>query len=417
MSTRAAHPAWPWLLATFALALLVRLAWALHLPPTIDFFDGRQYSRLALGLLREHAYLNPKGHPSAFWPPGYPALLAGVYALAGPSVVAVRIVQCVLDAATALVAYALARRVLDARGAVLAALATALYPLYVYSAATFFPASLLVLLLGLVVLLLLVALERRSLAIAALAGLLGGWAALTAASSLPALLACAAWTGAQVACPDRTVRVPGLRIAAVFLLPLTLVVGLWTARNERVFHAPVLVSTNGGYNFWLGNYPGVRAETGNGPETPAMAAEADAIWASPGTEQTRDAAFWRTGAAHVRADVPAFLRLSAAKALHFWSVVPTTVTAARPRAPIEALASWLSYGLLLPFAIAWLLRTLPRDPVARLVLLLALVYTAEHALVLSKVRFRLPLDLFVIVYGCGGLVAAWDAARGRSRAT
>ena len=50
---------------------------------------------------------------------------------------------------------------------------------------------------------------------------------------------------------------------------------------------------------------------------------------------------------------------------------------------------------------------------AGLVLALAVVYTAVHAVVLAKVRFRLPIDVLVIVYGCGGLVAAWDLVTAR----
>ena len=239
---------------------------------------------------------------------------------------------------------------------------------------------------------------------------------LAAGSSLPALLVVAGWMvlrGADRGAFARRSRAAGARLAVVFLLPLALVVGSWTARNAHVFGTPVLVSTNGGYNFWLGNYPGVTAGTGNARLSDAMEAEAAAVWATPGSEQTRDRAFWDLGRRHVAEDVPRFVRLSLAKAGLFWSVVAEPLTADRPRLPIEALASWLSYGLLLPFALGWLLATLRRDPLAGLVLALAVVYTAVHAVVLAKVRFRLPIDVLVIVYGCGGLVAAWDLVTAR----
>jgi hypothetical protein len=409
----AAAPSRRFLAIAFALALLVRLAWALHLPPTIDWFDGRQYSRLALGMLHQHAYLGVTGKPSAFWPPGYPALLAAIDAIAGPSVRAVRIVQCLLDALTVLVVAGIARRVLDARGTKLAVVAVAFYPLYVYASATFFPVTLLALLFASVLLLLLVALERRAAAPAVVAGLLGGWASLTAASSLAAMLVCAAWLAWAARSPSRRAGAGAPALVAAFLLPLAIVVGAWTARNEHAFGVPVLVSTNGGYNFWLGNYPGVTAGTGNGDESPAMRAEAESVWVQPGTEATRDRQLWALGKAHVRADVPRFVTLSASKALHLWSVVTETVTTKRPRLAFESLASWLSYGLLLPFALAWLLASLRRESFAVLALLLAITYTAVHAVVLSKTRFRLPLDTLVIVYGAGGLIAAYDAIRPR----
>ena len=82
------------------------------------------------------------------------------------------------------------------------------------------------------------------------------------------------------------------------------------------------------------------------------------------------------------------------------------MTEDRPHLGLERLASLLSYGLLLPFALVWLFVSLPRSRVALLVLLLFLIYSMVHAVILSKVRFRLPLDSFVILYGSGGIVAA-----------
>lgn len=413
---RAARGDRVFLVAMFALAFGVRLAWALRLSPAIVWFDGEQYARLALGLLRHGTYLNAVGHPSAFWPPGYPALLAFVYALAGPSVIAVRIAQCALGALTVLFVHGIARRVLDTRAARLATLGSALYPIHVYAAGTLFPATLLVALLAGVLWLLLRAVERRSALASGFAGALGGWATLTAASALPAMLACAAWLAWQARRAPASARPSsggGLRLAVAFLLPLALVVAPWTLRNARIFGTPVLVSTNGGYNFWLGNHPGVDAATGNEFVSGAMGAEADSVWSTPGTEQTRDAEFWRRGEGYVAADPARFLGLSARKALHFWAVTAEPMTAARPRVPLEALVSWLSYGLLLPFAVGWLLRSLRREPFAVLALVLAVVYTAVHAVVLAKVRFRLPLDTLVILYGAGGLVACWDLVRPR----
>ncbi len=403
-------------------AVAVRLAFVLRLPPTIVWYDGQQYSRLALGLLHGVGYLNVKLKPSAFWPPGYPALLAAVYGAFGTSVVAVRVVQALLGGITVAFVHALAKRVLDARGAWLAAAIAALYPFHVYAAGTFFPVTLLTAQLAAVLWLAVVALERRAWVPASLAGVLGGWAALTAGSMLPLVATIAvwmAWRGADAeprpgvaARPPRS-RAAGAALALAFALPAVLVVGAWTARNVHAFGRPVLVSTNGGYNFWLGNYPGVTAETGNGFLSQAMEDEANAVWATVGNEATREAQFWSLGRRHVSEDVPRFVALTAAKAALFWSVTTETVTKDRPRLPLETVASWLSYGLLLPLALVGLARARRRDPFAVLALALAVVMTLVHAVVLAKVRFRLPLDSLVIVYGAGGAIALLDRLRGR----
>ena len=396
------------------LAFLVRLAYVLTLPPRFFWFDGQHYSRMAAGILAHGTYLNDRGHPSAYWPPGYPLFLAAIYRCFGVSIVAVRVVQCGLGAVTVAVVHGIARRVLDRGGAWLAALATAAYPLFIYSAGADMPVTLQIALVAGGVLLAIVAVERDSAWAALAAGLLGAWAALVAGSALPAFLLLALWIAW---CRDgRLARLPGpvaprrgarsLRLALVCLLPIVVVLGGWTARNQRLLGHPVLVSTNGGYNLWLGNHPGVSAGTGNRIQALGMEEEAARVWALPGNEATRDSVFARLALGYIRADPARFLRLSSGKLLELWAVYQKPMNEDRPHLGIEMLASILSYGLLLPFALVWLLVSLPRSRVAVLVLLLFIVYSLVHAVILSKVRFRLPLDPLVIVYGCGGVVAS-----------
>ena len=294
----------------------------------------------------------------------------------------------------------------------MAALATALYPLFIYSAGADMPVTLQIALIAGGVLLTLVAVERSSARVALGAGLMGAWAALVAGSALPAFLLFALWMAWSRDGAARRSRSRNIRLALACLLPIVVIVGAWTVRNQRAFGHPVLISTNGGYNLWLGNHPGVKASTGNRAEVPGtdevpgMEAEAALIWALPGNEATRDSAFSRQALEYIAADVPRFLRLSLSKSLELWALYPRPMNDDRPRLGLEKLASLLSYGLLLPFALVWLFMSLPRSRVALLVLLLFLIYSMVHAVILSKVRFRLPLDTFVIIYGSGGIVAA-----------
>jgi 4-amino-4-deoxy-L-arabinose transferase-like glycosyltransferase len=398
------------------LAFVVRLAYVLTLPPRFLWFDGEHYSRMATGLLEHGTYLNDRGRPSAYWPPGYPLFMAAIYKLFGVSLVAVRVVQCVLGAGTVAVVHRIASRVLDRSGARLAALATALYPLFIYSAGADMSVALQVALIATGVLLVLVAVERDSALAALGAGLLGAWATLVAGSALPAFLLFAVWMAWTRNGEARPSRSRGVRLALFCLLPMVVILGAWVVRNQRAFGHPVLVSTNGGYNLWLGNHPGVKASTGNRNEVPGMEEEALRIWSIPGNEATRDSAFTRQALEYIAADVPHFLRLSLSKFLELWALYPRPMIEDRPHLGLERLASLLSYGLLLPFALVWLFLCLPRSRVAVLVLLLFLIYSTVHAVILSKVRFRLPLDSFVIIYGSGGIVAAVRALNRRWRA-
>jgi hypothetical protein len=421
------------------LAFITRLAYVLTLQPRIFWYDGEQYSRLATGLVQHGVYVNAQGHPSALWPPGYPLLLASVYALFGVNIVAVRVVQCLIGAATVVLVHRIARRVLDGTGSTLAALATALYPLFIYCAGAVLSVTLQVALIAGGFLLVLVAVERRSAPAAAGAGVVGAWATLVAGSALPVFLLSVLWiawcdggtaerleerssTIGQRDADDRRVmgqgaggttfstprrnRTRSVRLALACLLPIVVIVGAWALRNEHALGHPVLVSTNGGYNLWLGNYPGVTASTGNRFEVPGMEEEAMRLGSLPGNEVTRDRAFFHRAMEYISADVPRFLRLSLSKLLNLWALYQEPMTEDRPRLNFEKLASIFSYGILLPFALVWLFVSLPKSRVAVLVLLLFLSYSIVHAVTLSKVRFRLPLDCFVIIYGSGGVVAS-----------
>jgi len=411
------------LLAAFA----IRLAYVLSLDPRITWYDGKEYSRLATSLVEGRGYSTPWGEPTAFWPPGYPFFLAAIYSLAGISVTAVRIVEAVLGGLICLLVYLIARecagdaagrtgpdcertrRRAGGRTALVAAAIAAVYPLHVYTVGSFFSVTLQTVLVTAVAYCLIRAATRGSGAYALIGGVLGGWAVLTAASVLPALLVGALWmVWARVKAVDRRRLRPAARLAILFLLPLVLIVGAWTARNCHALGRPALVSLNGGSNFWLGNYPGVTAATGN-RWTPEMRAEWLALREQHPGEAERDQAFYQRGLEFVQADPVRFLWLSLTKAVYLWHLWPQPMTDQGHPEVLVILGSVLSYGILLLPALIGLGRALRRRREAWLILLFCLCYSAVHALYISKVRFRLPLDTFVIIYGVIGL--AWILGR------
>lgn len=383
------------LLLLFALALLLRAAYVLTLDAEIFWYDGQEYARLAEGIRAQHAYLAADGSPSAWWPPGYPFFLS----LIGGSVTATRLLQALLGALAVLLAFGIGRRLHGEGAGLLAAAFTAIYPLYIYAAGAFYPVALQTLLLGLVFLLCLDfpdgQIGWRNLA----AGFLAAWAALVSASALPALMLAAAWIFLEGWRRKRAGR--AALAALIFVLPIALVVGSWTMRNWREMGRPVMVSTNGGYNLWLGNFPGVKASTGN-RTTPAMDAESRRIGAAEG-EAERDRAYFARGIEYMKVDPARTAALSAGKALNLWRLWPRPMSSGDRGFGLREAASLLSYGLLLPFALFGLGLFLSRRPAARLALLFFLAYTLLHAFFIAKVRFRLPLDLLIIALAAGGI--------------
>jgi 4-amino-4-deoxy-L-arabinose transferase-like glycosyltransferase len=295
---------------------------------------------------------------------------------------------------TVLLVYGIARRFHNRRKSLLASAIAALYPLQVFATGVHYPVALQTLLVAGIIWLLLGAILQTSRRNAFFAGLLGGAAALTAPSILPALCLAALWLLWEGRGRWR------LHLPVLFAVPIMLVVGTWTVRNYQCFHRLVPVSLNAGYDFWLGNFPGTKAATGNRP-IPGRDREKCALRAAYPGEAELDRAYFRKGMEHVRADPRRFAVLTACKALYLWHVYPDPMT--ESVSTKRKLACLFTYGLLLPFGLYWLLRNVTRSPGARLVLLFFLSYTLVHAVSLSKVRFRLPLDTLLIVMAVGGL--------------
>jgi hypothetical protein len=203
-----------------------------------------------------------------------------------------------------------------------------------------------------------------------------------------------------------------LALAIIFLAPLAVGVGGWSYRNARDFGRPVAISANGGFNFWLGNHPDVTATTGN-RMTPGMRRELGAVYAKYRNPAVRDSVLFQTGLRYASSDPGRFVRLSAAKAANFWRLYPQPMTDVQPAAGNARWLSLLSFGLLLPFGAVWLLRSIRRSDGARLIFLVFISYTLVHAAFISKVRFRLPLDTYVLIYAAGAIVALFDVARRR----
>ena len=68
-----------WWLVLIGAALIARLAWAVALAPREPRFDERSYIFHARTLAEGKGYINQEGRRTAYWPVGYPLVLAICY--------------------------------------------------------------------------------------------------------------------------------------------------------------------------------------------------------------------------------------------------------------------------------------------------------------------------------------------------
>lgn len=237
-----------------ALAAALRAAWVLRERAT-PVSDYSWYFQHAMSLARGLGYSDSDGTPTAFWPIGWPLVLAGVLKLAGPSVLAGLFAQVILSCATVFVIYLLARAVAGETAGLLGAAAYAILPGAILYDGVLGSEPLFTFLLVAAIYAIVLADANRPL-LFALAGALLGFAALVRpiAVLFPVCLIVALAASSYFQRRRRRASVV-LGLPLICAAAMAVVIAPVAIRNERVFGTFVGISNNGGINLWQGNNP------------------------------------------------------------------------------------------------------------------------------------------------------------------
>jgi 4-amino-4-deoxy-L-arabinose transferase-like glycosyltransferase len=240
------------LIGSVILFLILRLG-LLLLVPVEQFSDAAWYLNRAQGIASGEGY-SEGGHPTAFWPVGYPGMLAILLYFFGNSALVGQLANLVFATASLLLAHNIATRLFrNDFSANLAVLLFAIYPNNIAYTPLLFTEVYITFLLLLGFYLFVV---KRTWPWTLLLGLIFGLAALTKPQMVfvPGLLVllemifCRRERGLGT---FRQLFIKGMVIYAVMaacLIP-------WAVRNTLVFDKVVLISTNSGFTLLTGNNP------------------------------------------------------------------------------------------------------------------------------------------------------------------
>jgi 4-amino-4-deoxy-L-arabinose transferase-like glycosyltransferase len=241
----------------FAVALGVRGCAVLSQPET-PIADAADYHQIAASLAEGRGYVNTAGHSTAWRPPGYPAFLALIYRLTGPSVAAATIVQSFVGALTVLMLMLFGSTFLNHIETVIGGVIAAAYPGFVWLPRLLLSENLSLLLTLTTLWAVAMYLKSRRVKWLVLFGAVGGLNTLVRGGNLvlPIMLGAGLLIVAVRGKTDQWKHLStGLLLAlAAFVVTVT----PWTIRNYRVFHRFVPVATQEGLTLYASYWPPVK---------------------------------------------------------------------------------------------------------------------------------------------------------------
>jgi 4-amino-4-deoxy-L-arabinose transferase-like glycosyltransferase len=413
----------------FGVALAVRLLflWSVWETPSVQYplGDAEAYHEKALAILAGEWI----GERPFYQDPLYPYFLAVLYAFFGESSVLVLCTQALLGAATALLLFWIGRGLYGPRRGLLVGLLAALYSVSLFYDALLLKVSLSLFLATLALLLTLRADQgdaeetpgrRRPLARWLGAGFAVGLATLTRGNYLlfiPLLIAWVWWgrrDGVRRTLPA-VVLSAGIALA---VLPVTL-------HNVAASGELIVITSQAGQNFYIGNFRGNDSGTYTAPpfvrahpdhEEDDMRAEAERRVGRALAPGELSSFYFREGFAEIMAAPSHFLHHTLRK---LWLLsndyeVPDNYSFEYFRREYRTLLRLPlpSWGAVLPLALCGMAISL-RDRRALLLTLYLAAYVASVVLFYTNSRYRMPLVPVVLVFAAGGAaqVVVWLRAQ------
>jgi 4-amino-4-deoxy-L-arabinose transferase-like glycosyltransferase len=385
--TSLTKPSRPFLPAVFLLALALRLAFVLWFHarhPSFVFPDSQQYDIVARNVLEGNGFVLQDDR-KAQRPPVYPLFMI----LCGRSVLAIRVAQAVIGAASCLLVFKLCLLLFDSEPAArLAAIGMAVEPFNTFFTGlalteTLYTAALLAAMLFLARLV-----RDGPFWPAAAAGALLGFGVLLRPSLfLFPFFLLPFWL--VLARPVEAVHGWLLLFACV-----AVVMAPWTVRNRLVLGAFVPTTTQGGESLWEANNP--RADGGPMMDQGIFPENLDKL-----PEVERDRALGRAARQFIVQNPGRFLALCGRKFLRFWNVL---LNFAGYRTPVYNAISFVSTVTVYILALVGLVTAWRANWRPALLCLLPVLYTAGlHLVFVGSVRYRVPVIPYLLCLAAVGL--------------
>ena len=405
------------LLLILLLAFCLRVFYLLYYNSLPDWnqltVDNYYPYNLALNIANGNIF----GDTTYFRAPFYVYCLGLLYAVFGASLWIGRLFGLVIGIFSILLTYLIGKKVFDHKTGVLAAFIHTVYPITIFFESELLLDPLFMLLLQLALYRLLLWIENKSFRNAFWVGIFMGLAAITRPTILiwviPLLLLIIIYKNHVL---------QWYKQIAFFFIALIIIIAPITIRNLIVAEDPVLIASQGGINFYIGNNPDADGVSAIMPEPLGHNWRISQIHHIAETETGKIlssgeiSSFWfKKGMRWIIENPKYFINLYLKKL--YLNISNLEISNNRNIYQFFQNIPLLKYnpvefGILFSFSIVSILLLWKRNKVLKLLVILLITYIMVGSLFFFSSRFRLPMLPFYFVFSASGLILTIKCMRG-----
>ena len=377
-----------------AYILLFGIAYSLYLGSGFRFIDEKDYFTIARNIAFTFQRSLDGVNPSAYHCPGYPFFLS-VFIFFGANIVALRFLNFIALAISAYLIYRILKEEAPGPAGVIACLLVVCYPVLFYTAGMLYPQTIAgTLLLGIMYFARRLGREGTQ-PLPYIIGLLFGALILFVPALVLLLIAYLGWAavvGRKTRLPRH--KTPRNDIVIIGLVAL-IMVGLWTVRNYLVFKQFIFVNSNSGIVLLLGNSENTTPNAGVNVDISKYVQEAERMGLD---DIGRDRYYREKALGFIRNNKTKAFKLYLLKFLNYFNYRNELGTKAE-EARWKDILMLITWG---PLLILFLVRLfmVGKLKFGRFEGLLILLYfdgALIHAIFYTRIRYRLPFDLLLIM--------------------
>lgn len=401
------------------IAFMARVGAALYLGNTVSGLSGAHdeisYSMLGQRFATGHDMTFPSqwypwiepDSPQSYYSYTISLMLAGIYSVFGYYPIIARLVMAILSTFVVLMIYLVGKRFFNEPIALIASGIAAVYAYLVFYGVTLVTETPFIL-----ALLVAIYASFRILDGETHGKQLLWWGMLGTALAIAVLLRMAVVFFLPFFFAWIAFRLPNWQERSYILVPIgfiVLAVLPLTVRNYQLWDRFLLLESQFGHVFWNGNHPGHNGDFHPYEVFPipsqVLSSKNDAIITNE---------LLRMGIANVLADPGDFLRLTVTRFREFFTFWPTTDSTLQAN-----LLRVLSFGAILPLAVSGLIWNFRNWRSLIIIYLFILVHTGVYVTSWTMIRYRLPIDVFLILFAASAVwvgIEAWRRRSGRTSA-